>query len=307
MTASYVALYENGGLARCADRLGEVLRQCKMCPHRCGVDRFSGNTGRCKSGSNPIISSFNAHFGEEAPLVGKNGSGTIFFTHCTLDCVFCQNYDISHLGRGEEITHGELAEIMLHLQRCGCHNINFVSPTHMNYAIAKALEIAVPLGLSVPLVYNTGGYDSTEILEMMEGVYDIFMPDFKYMDPEAAGRLSGAANYPNVAMAVLREMHRQVGDLECDPRGVAHRGLIVRHLVLPNDIAATERVIDFIAGLSKNTYINIMDQYRPEYHAKEYDGIKRRVSLDEFDSAIDHAIAAGLWRIDGIRDFRARK
>lgn len=307
MAASYIALYENGGLARCADRLGEVLRQCDMCPHRCGIDRFSGTTGRCKSGSNPIISSFNAHFGEEAPLVGKNGSGTVFFTHCTLDCVFCQNYNISHLGRGEEITYEELAEIMLHLQRCGCHNINFVSPTHMNYAIVRALEIAVPLGLSVPLVYNSGGYDSTEILEMMEGVYDIFMPDFKYMDPEAAGRLSGAANYPNVAMAALREMHRQVGDLECDSRGVAHRGLIVRHLILPNDVAATKRVIDFIAGLSKNTYINIMDQYRPEYHAKEYDGIKRRVSLDEFDSAVDHAKAAGLWRIDGIWDFRSRK
>ncbi len=268
---------------------------------------MAGKTGKCKSGSRPVISGYNAHFGEERPLVGRNGSGTIFFTHCTLSCVFCQNYEISHFGRGEEITFEELAEIMLLLQHQGCHNINFVSPTHMNYAIVKALEIAIPRGLYVPLVYNTGGYDSIEILGILEGIYDIFMPDFKYMDPGAAARLSGAPDYPVVAMAALREMHRQVGDLACDSRGVAQRGLIVRHLVLPNDVAATERVIDFIAGISRDTYINIMDQYRPEYRAREYEGIKRRVTLDEYDRAVAHACEAGLRRIDGIQSFTDRK
>ncbi len=307
MKVSYVSLFESGGLARSADRLGKVLQHCEMCPHLCGIDRMAGKTGKCKSGSRPVISAYNAHFGEEAPLVGKNGSGTIFFTNCTLSCVFCQNYEISHLGRGEEVTFEELAEIMLLLQQRGCHNINLVSPTHMNYAIVKALEIAIPRGLSIPLVYNTGGYDSIEILAILEGIYDIYMPDFKYMDPDEAARLSGVPDYPVVTMAALREMHRQVGDLVCDYRGVAQRGLIVRHLVLPNSVAATERVIDFIAGISRDTYINIMDQYRPEYRAREHEGIKRRVSLEEYDRAVAHAREAGLWRIDGIHPFPDRK
>ncbi len=307
MKASYIQLFENGDLARCAVRLGKVIRHCDMCPHSCGIDRTAGMVGKCKSGSRPIISSYNAHFGEEASLVGSNGSGTIFFTHCNLKCVFCQNYDISHLGRGEETSFEELAEIMLLLQHRGCHNINCVSPTHMNYAIVKALEIAVPRGLSIPLVYNTGGYDSTGIIEIVEGIYDIYMPDFKYMDPETAKRLSGVPDYPVVAMAALREMHRQVGDLVTDSRGVAQRGLLVRHLVLPNDVASTERVIDFIAGLSRDTYINIMDQYRPAYRAREHEGIKRRITMDEYDRMVAYARSAGFWRIDGIREFNDRK
>ncbi len=303
MRPSYIGMYESGGLSRCAERLGKIVENCTMCPHRCGVDRSAGFRGSCKSGLRPVVSSFSPHFGEEPPLVGRNGSGTIFFTHCNLDCLYCQNYDISHLGRGEEISFEELAEMMLNLQRRGCHNINFVTPTHMNYAIVKALMIAVPGGLRVPLVYNSGGYDSVEILKMLEGVYDIYMPDFKYMDHAAAERLSGASDYPETAMASLKEMYRQVGDLNVDSWGVARRGLLIRHLVLPNNVAATDRVIDFIAGLSLNTYVNIMDQYRPEYRASECDGIRRRATLDEVDRARGYARSKGLRSIDDIRRF----
>ncbi len=189
---------------------------------------------------------------------------------------------------------------MLSLQNRGCHNINFVTPTHMNYAIVKALLIAVPMGLRLPLVYNSGGYDDAAVLSILDGVYDIYMPDFKYMDPETAGSLSGAPDYPDVAMAALREIHRQVGDLVLDRNGIARRGLLVRHLVLPNNIAATDRVINFIADLSRGTYINIMDQYHPEYRAGECFDLKRRITLQEYDDAVDHALNCGLTRIDGL-------
>ncbi|MBP7734670.1 MAG: radical SAM protein [Spirochaetes bacterium] len=300
MQPSYIELYNNGRLGQCAGELYERLSQCTLCPHRCRVNRIEGERGRCKSGVYPVVSSFNAHFGEEAPLVGRCGSGTIFFTHCNLDCIFCQNYDISHLGRGEELSYQRLAEIMLSLQNRGCHNINFVTPTHMNYAIVKALLIAVPMGLRLPLVYNSGGYDDAAVLSILDGVYDIYMPDFKYMDPETAGSLSGAPDYPDVAMAALREIHRQVGDLVLDRNGIARRGLLVRHLVLPNNIAATDRVINFIADLSRGTYINIMDQYHPEYRAGECFDLKRRITLQEYDDAVDHALNCGLTRIDGL-------
>ncbi|HOT46337.1 MAG TPA: radical SAM protein [Spirochaetota bacterium] len=300
MTPAYVELYNSGRLSRCAEELFERLRRCSLCPHRCGVNRVEGERGLCRSGIGPIVSSFNAHFGEESPLVGRCGSGTIFFTNCNLGCIFCQNYDISHLGRGEEVSYHRLAEMMVSLQGKGCHNINFVTPTHMNYAIVKALLEAVPMGLRVPLVYNSGGYDAVETLSILEGVYDIYMPDFKYMDQETAGRLSGAPDYPDAAMAAIREMHRQVGDLVMDRNGIARRGLLVRHLVLPNNIAATDRVINFIADLSPDTYINIMDQYRPEYRAGEWFDLKRRVTLKEYDDAVEHARASGLTRIDGL-------
>jgi putative pyruvate formate lyase activating enzyme len=300
MQPSYVDLYNSGRLSRCADELYERLLQCSLCPHRCRVNRVEGEMGRCKSGIMPVVSSCSAHYGEEAPLVGRCGSGTIFFTHCNLGCIFCQNYDISQLGRGEEISYQRLAEMMLSLQDRGCHNINFVTPTHMNYAIVRALLEAVPMGLRVPLVYNSGGYDAAEVLSILEGVYDIYMPDFKYMDPDTAGRLSGAPDYPDAAMAALTEMHRQVGDLILDRNGVARRGLLVRHLVLPNNIAATDQVINFIANLSRDTYINIMDQYRPEYRARECFDLKRRVTLKEYDDAVAYACACGLKRIDGL-------
>ena len=298
---SYIELYKNGGLERCAEELYARLEECTLCPHRCRTDRINGRGGKCRTGALPILSSFNPHFGEEAPLVGRHGSGTIFFSYCNLSCIFCQNYDISHLGRGEEISYEKLAEVMLHLQKKGCHNINFVTPTHVNYAIIKALILAIPRGLKIPLVYISGGYDDAGIIRLLEGVYDIYMPDLKYMDPDAAARLSGAHDYPSHATAAIMEMHRQVGDLALDPNGIARRGLLVRHLVLPNNLAATDRVIQFIANLSPHTYLNIMDQYRPEYRAYECPDLRRRATLSEYDAAVALALRCGLSRIDGLR------
>mgnify|MGYP005838855243 FL=1 len=298
MKASYIALHENGRLEELESVLYERMTRCDLCPHRCMADRTAGKTGKCRSSMLPIVSSFSPHFGEESCLVGRYGSGTIFMTHCNLFCIFCQNYDISHLGRGEEVPYEELAGMMLALQARGCHNINIVTPTHMVYAVVRALLVAVPRVLAIPLVYNSGGYDSTETLRLIEGVFDIYMPDFKYMDPDTAERLSGARDYPRRAMEALREMHRQVGDLETDGRGIARRGLLVRHLVLPNNLAATERVIAFLASLSKHTYLNLMDQYRPEYRARECADLRRRATTAEFDTAVEWARAAGLTRLD---------
>lgn len=299
--ASYIRLFESGELARRAEALEKIVRSCALCPHRCGVDRTRSKAGRCRSGALPVISSFHAHFGEESPLVGRSGSGTIFFTNCNLACIFCQNYDISHLGRGEEISTGDLARVMLLLQNKGCHNINLVTPTHMTHAIVRALLEAVPQGLRLPLVYNCGGFESLETLHLLEDVIDIYMPDFKYMDADTGLRLSGAGDYPSVAAQAVAEMHRQVGDLLLDESGIAVRGLLVRHLVLPNNLASTDRVVDFIAGLSRDSYLNIMDQYRPEYRARECADLRRRVTLQEFDEAILHARRAGLRRLDKYR------
>ncbi len=300
MVASYIELYNNGRLAAIAEELFLRMQECTMCPHQCRVNRVEGQVGKCRSRMLPVVSSFHAHFGEEAPISGRNGSGTIFFANCNLACIFCQNYDISHLGRGKEASYDALAEMMLELQRRGCHNINFVSPTHVNYAIVKSLLIAVPRGLRVPLVYNSGGYDAADILKKLDGVYDIYMPDFKYMDPETAEYLSGAGDYPEAVMAAVSEMHRQTGDLVLGPDGIAQRGLLVRHLVLPNNIAATDRVINFIVNLSRGTYNNIMDQYRPEYRAAECFDMKRRTTLKEHHEAVEYALRCGLTRIDGV-------
>lgn len=230
--------------------------------------------------------------------MGRGGSGTIFFTNCNLQCVFCQNYDISHYGRGDEIAFDRLADMMLALQGKGCHNINFVSPGHMVSAILESLLVAVPRGLRLPLVYNSGGYDSVETLELLSGVIDIYMPDFKYMDGSISLELSGAEDYPERAMAAVREMHDQAGDLAMDSRGVAYRGLLVRHLVLPNNLAGSEKVMRFLASLSRNTYVNIMDQYRPEYRAREFPNLRRRATLEEYDHAVKCARDAGLHRFD---------
>jgi len=300
-TPPYIRLHEEGTLAERAASIYSLMKHCTICPHRCGVDRLAGDKGKCRSGVSPVVSAVQRHMGEEACLVGRRGSGTIFFTNCNLDCIFCQNYDISHEGRGEEMSFDELADAMLSLQGRGCHNINLVTPTHMVYGIVMALGRAVEKGLRIPLVYNSGGYDSVETLELLEGIVDIYMPDFKYMDPDTARELSGAEDYPSAAMAALREMHRQVGDLKCDADGIACRGLLVRHLVLPNNRASSDRVTAFLAELSKDTYVNIMDQYRPEYRARECFDLRRRVTLDEYDRAIRNAECAGLHRIDGHR------
>ena len=279
----------------------EILKECTLCPRNCRVDRTSGQRGFCKTGDMPFISSYGAHFGEEKPLVGKFGSGTIFMGHCNLGCIFCQNYSISHLGEGVEVSFEKLAEIMLSLQKEGCHNVNFVTPTHQLPMLLRSLLIASEKGLKLPIVYNCGGYESLHVVEMLNGVVDIYMPDLKYTDPAMALKYSKAEGYPEAAKASLKEMHRQVGDLLIDKRGIALRGLLVRHLVLPGGIAGTADVVQFIAEeISKNTYINIMDQYHPCYKAFDHPPLDRRITTEEYAEAVELAEEAGLTRIDGI-------
>ncbi len=295
---AYLETYKNGELNRKIAQTEDLMESCTLCPQHCKVNRFHSRKGKCSSGAYPIVASFNPHFGEESPLVGRMGSGTIFFSNCNLKCVYCQNCDISQFGYGEEISYEALAEIMMRLQKRGCHNINFVSPTHMIYPILKALPLAIEQGLNVPLVYNSGGYDSAEILKILEGVFDIYMPDFKYGDDAMAGKFSDAPKYADISKSALKEMHRQVGDLQVNSEGIALRGLVVRHLILPGDLAATYRVIDFIASLSKNTYFNLMDQYRPEYRAGEFQGLDRPLSHSEYMKYLDYDRLKGLTRHD---------
>jgi putative pyruvate formate lyase activating enzyme len=246
-----------------------------------------------------MVSSFGPHFGEEAPLVGKQGSGTIFFTNCNLHCVYCQNYDISQLGEGNPVSSEELAGMMLSLQARGCHNINLVSPTHVVPLILEALELAAGKGLYLPLVYNTGGYDSMETLSLLDGVVDIYMPDMKYSDAGTGEQLSGIKEYPQINKAAVKEMHRQVGDLQLDEQGVAQHGLLVRHLVLPDRLAGTEDVVQFLAQeVSSNTYLNIMAQYRPCYKAFDVPELARPISRQEYAEAIALAHQHGLYRLD---------
>jgi putative pyruvate formate lyase activating enzyme len=278
----------------------EILKECTLCPRECKVDRTSGQKGVCKTGDKPFVSSWGPHFGEERPLVGRLGSGTIFFGNCNLGCLFCQNYSISHLGEGVEISFEKLADIMLALQHGGCHNINFVTPTHQMPMILRSIQIASEKGLNIPIVYNCGGYESLYSIKLLEGVVDIYMPDFKYIDPEMALRYSYARDYPEAAKAAIKEMHRQVGDLIID-KGIALRGLLVRHLVLPEGIAGTEGVVKFIAEeISKNTYINIMDQYHPCFKAFDHPPLNRRITSKEYEQVLRMAQEAGLKRIDGI-------
>ncbi len=299
MEPGYLRLHSQGVLRERAGKAMEILGSCEMCPRRCKVDRIAGQRGFCRTGERALVSSYNAHFGEEAPLVGQGGSGTIFFTHCNLLCTFCQNYEISHQGLGEEVSPQVLARMMVQLQNWGCHNINFVTPSHVAAQILQALPIAVELGLRVPLVYNTGGYDLVETLELLEGVVDIYMPDIKFLDPLVADRFCRAPDYPQVVKAAVKEMHRQVGDLELDARGIAVRGLLVRHLVMPHGLSQTREVMEFLAGeISRNTYINIMDQWRPCGEAHSHPDISRRISAQEYREAVEAARSAGLNRLD---------
>lgn len=279
----------------------ELLTSCTLCPRACQVNRAEGETGFCETGDKPFISSWGSHFGEERPLVGRFGSGTIFFSSCNLGCIFCQNWTISHQREGSVISFEKLASIMIGLQQEGCHNINLVTPTHQVPMILHALAIAVEKGLEVPLVYNCGGYEAPHTLRLLDGIVDIYMPDFKYSDPANALKYSNAEDYPEVAKMALKEMHRQVGDLVMDRTGIAQRGLLVRHLVMPDGIAGTEEVVRFIANeISVNTYINIMDQYYPCYEAHRHPPLDRRITAKEFSTALQAAINAGLKRIDGI-------
>jgi putative pyruvate formate lyase activating enzyme len=296
---AYLVLHQKRELERRAKEAEQLLEACRVCPRECLTQRLQGETGVCGVADQAMVSSYGPHFGEERPLVGTGGSGTIFLAHCNLCCVFCQNFEISQQDEGRIVPARELAEMMLGLQRMGCHNINFVTPTHQVPQILRSLPMAVDGGLQVPLVYNCGGYESLDTLRLLDGVFDIYMPDFKYADADVAKRYSKVESYPEVAKAAFREMHRQVGDLAVDRRGIARRGLLVRHLVLPNDLAGTGEVVRFLAELSKDTYVNIMDQYRPCYRAHEYPPLARRPTRAELQEAVRLARAAGLHRLDG--------
>jgi putative pyruvate formate lyase activating enzyme len=298
MPAAYLALYESGELAGRIERAREMLRECRLCPHACRVDRTAEEWGRCRTGRKALVASLGPHFGEEEPLVGRGGSGTIFLASCNLACLFCQNYDISQLGHGRPVDARFLARAMVGLQDRGCVNINFVTPTHVLPQILEALPEAVEKGLRVPLVWNCGGYESLEALGLLDGVVDVYMPDLKYADAAAAERMSGIRDYPTHAFAAVREMHRQVGDLQPDTRGVATRGLLVRHLVLPHDLAGTAQVMQFLAELSPDTYVNVMAQYRPCHRAYEEARLTRGLTTDEYRRAVQAARDAGLRRLD---------
>lgn len=297
-TPGYVSLQRTGELAKRASHARERERACDLCARYCRVDRAE-RLGGCRTGLKARVASWGPHHGEENPLRGWRGSGTVFFSWCNLRCQYCQNHDISQQPAGREVDSEELAVIMVSLQRAGCHNINLVSPSHVVAEILEALVIAADAGLCVPLVYNTGGYDSMEALELLDGVIDIYMPDMKYTDPATARRLSKVGNYPQANRAAVREMHRQVGDLTLDEHGIAQRGLLVRHLVLPDGLAGTAGVVRFLAEeVSPYTYLNLMDQYRPAYKAGSIPPLDRPLTRTEYAQAADLARNAGLKRLD---------
>jgi putative pyruvate formate lyase activating enzyme len=294
---SYIGLHESGELGKRIRTLHEILRECRLCPRECRGNRLDGEIGYCKAGAELMVSSVFPHFGEESPLVGNHGSGTIFLTHCNLRCIFCQNYDISHLGRGQPMSTDEMAGSMLRLQDLGCHNINFVTPSHYTPQIVASFPRAIQMDLRLPIVYNCSGYESVEVIRLLDGVVDIYMPDAKYMDEKHSGAFSNAPDYPEVLKEVLKEMHRQVGDLKINSRGVAERGLLIRHLVMPHGAASSESVLKFIAEeLSVHSYVNIMEQYRPEYLAEEVPDIDRRITRKEYLEAIQLAKRFHLYR-----------
>ncbi len=299
MDPVYIQAYKNGSLKDRANKSHESLKCCNLCPRQCSADRLSGETGTCNTGEYAMVSSYSPHFGEEAPLVGNHGSGTIFFTHCNLLCSFCQNFDISHEGHGRTVTDRELADMMMSLQALGCHNINFVTPSHVVPQILTALILAVESGLNVPLVYNSGGYDSRETLKFLDGIIDIYMPDFKFWNTEPARATCDAPDYPEIAREAIKEMHSQTGSLVINNQGIATRGLLVRHLVMPGKMAGTEQIMNFLAEeISTDTYVNIMPQYRPCGKAYRHEQLERSISPEEFYEAIDLAIAAGITRLD---------
>jgi putative pyruvate formate lyase activating enzyme len=277
-------------------RLDEIYRSCALCPRACGVDRTAGEEGDCGVGPLPLVTSAGPHFGEEPELVGRGGSGTIFLGGCNLHCLFCQNADISQRAAGRPAEPGELARLMLTLERAGCENVNLVTPTHVAPPLARAVGLARGMGLRVPVVWNCGGYESREVVELLDGLVEIYMPDFKYGPEAPAGELSGAPDYYEKCAEVFGEMHRQVGALETDDRGVARRGLLIRHLVLPGGLADSRGVLRFIAGLSRDSYVNIMDQYRPCHRAGEHGGLNRRPTRGEMEDTRGYARGLGLHR-----------
>lgn len=312
MQPGYIALDKSGKLQERINLLYGMLKNCHLCPRECGKNRLEGEKGYCGMGKELVVSSIHPHFGEEPELVGnrmmgilsgRGGSGTIFFAGCNLLCVYCQNWEISHLRQGEKLNAEELARGMIYLQNRGCYNINLVTPTHFVPQIVKSLKLAIEKGLNLPLVYNCGGYEKVETLKLLEGIIDIYMPDIKYSDPEVARKYSGAADYFEQCKKAVKEMYRQVGDLKINDEGIAYRGLLIRHLVLPNNLAGSEKILKFIASeLSRNTYVNIMDQYRPQYKASNYTELNRHLSSSEYAKVINLAQNLGLYRgFQGVR------
>ena len=299
MEPSYLKLFREGGLTGRIEQAMALMESCSLCPRECVINRLDGELGDCETGRKAIVSSYNAHFGEESPLVGQYGSGTIFMGSCNLLCCFCQNYEISHQKEGVEVEPAQMATMMIHLAERGCHNINFVTPTHVVPQLLEALALAAEQGLGIPLVYNSSGYDKKETLEILDGIVDIYMPDFKFWDGKWAERYCRAPDYPERAKEAFKEMHRQVGDLIIDDQGVAVRGLLVRHLVMPGGVAGSRKVFEFIAEeVSPETYVNVMDQYRPCGDAHRDEVINRRLSFQEFKDATEAARRAGLTRLD---------
>jgi putative pyruvate formate lyase activating enzyme len=298
---AYVRAFEEGILQDRAARAVESLRSCRVCPRDCQIDRFNNKIGVCKSGRHARVASAFPHFGEEDCLRGWNGSGTIFFGWCNLRCVFCQNFEISQRGDGTEVTSAELARMMLDLQAAGCHNINFVTPEHVVPQILEALLVAVERGLRLPLVYNTSAYDSLESIRLMDGLVDIYMPDFKLWHAEHCAKYLVARDYADAARAVIAAMHAQVGELKVDEQGLALRGVLVRHLVMPGLLDDTREIMRWLAELSRDTFVNVTDQYYPAHKTEtelRYAEINRRIQDNEFEEALEHARAAGLWRLD---------
>jgi putative pyruvate formate lyase activating enzyme len=298
---AYLELWRSGELARRVELGLAKLSDCVLCPRNCHVNRIEDETKTCRTGRYAVVSSYFPHFGEERCLRGTRGSGTIFFSWCNLRCIFCQNYEISWQGEGCTATPEELAEMMLSLQAQGCHNINFVTPEHVVPQILEALLLAVPRGLRLPLVYNTSAYDSLESIELMHGIVDIYMPDFKCWNAEMARRYLKAPDYPDAARRAIRAMHRQVGELRLDENGLALRGVLLRHLVMPGEIAGTRKIMEWVAReLGPDTYVNVMAQYHPagKVSRRDYVEINRSVTGSEFGEAVEAAHAAGLHRLD---------
>ena len=296
----YLKLHKNGELKKRGKELWEIMNICKLCPRECGTNRLKGNEGFCHASSQLEVSAFNPHFGEERSLVGRGGSGTIFFTNCGLRCVFCINWQTSQEGIGQPQSIEKLAKMMLKLQKIGCHNINFVTPTHYSPHIILALDIAAANGLRLPLVYNTCGWERLEILKKLDGIIDIYLPDFKYSDKKMAAKYSSeAVSYPEISKAALLEMHRQVGVAKPAANGLMYSGLMIRHLVMPNNVSGTMEVVEWIAqNLPKDTYLNLMSQYRPVYKAHKYPKISRKITRKEYKDAVNRAKEVGLTNLD---------
>ena len=295
----YIQTWGKGLLQEKIQQAADILQSCTLCPRKCRVNRKAGEKGICRTTDQAIVYGYHAHFGEESPLVGRYGSGTIFFTHCNLKCNFCQNFEISHKGMGKPVSEMELANMMLELQKEGCHNINFVTPSHVVPQILSAVLLAAERGLSLPLIYNSSAYDAVETLQILDGVVDIYMPDFKFWDPRTSDITCGAPDYPDAARKAIVEMHRQVGDLVMDASGLARRGLLIRHLVMPDGLSETLEIMKFIATkVSADTYVNVMSQYHPSGDIGSMKSLRRQITPQEHAKALQYALEAGLTRID---------